>query len=213
MRLIAVNGSPRRNGNTGQLLTKIVSGAESMGVESELIQLRDLKFSGCISCFECKRVGGPFYGRCAVKDDLTDPLRKSQEADLLVLGTPFYFGVESAYMRAFIERLWFSVFLYKKEDFVLSKSKKGTALVYTMNIPLEAMPSFGKDLRVNAEKERMETLYGSCEVLLSCDTKQFDDYSKYEMELFDVAAKLRRHEEIFPHELQLAFELGQKLAG
>lgn len=213
MKFVAVNGSPRRNENTGQLLAKMVEGAESKDAEGELIQLRDLKYSGCVSCFACKRVGGGSYGRCALNDELTEPLRKAQEADVLALGTPFYFGVETAYMRAFMERLWFPVFVYKKENFVLAKPKKGTALVYTMNIPQEAMPAFGKDLRVSAAKERMETLYGSCEVLLSCDTKQFDDYSKYEMEIFDVAEKLRRHKEIFPQELRLAFELGQKLAG
>lgn len=211
MKLVAVNGSPRKNKNTGRLLAKIVEGAASKGVESELVQLADLKFSGCVSCFECKRVGGASYGRCAVKDELTAVLEKAAAADALVLGTPFYFGTETALMRAFMERLWFPALLYKKEKFIFSRPKKGTALVYTMNVPCEAMPQFGKDRAVKAAQERMKLLYGSCEVLLSCDTKQFDDYSKYETDLFDVEAKLRRHEEIFPQELQLAFELGQNL--
>lgn len=212
MKFLAINGSPRKNKNTASLLHKITEGAASKGAESELVHLKDIDFTGCISCFECKRVGGHAYGRCAVGDSLAETLVKASAADVLVLGTPFYFGMETALMRAFMERLWFSSMVYKKDDRYLSKHKKGTALVYTMNVPQEAVEPYGYDRVMSAAKERMEALYGSCELLIVCDTKQFDDYSKYEMEIFDVEAKLRRHEDIFPQEQMLAFELGQNLA-
>lgn len=211
MKMLAINGSPRKNKNTASLLRKIVEGAASKGAESELVHLRELDFTGCVSCFECKRVGGHSYGACAVRDGLTETLAKAVEADVLVLGTPFYFGVETSYMRAFMERLYFPSMVYKKEDRYLSKHKKGTALVYTMNVPQEIMGPFGYDRVIAAAKERMEALYGACELMISCDTKQFDDYSKYEVEIFDVGGKLKRHEEVFPRELQLAFEMGQNL--
>lgn len=211
MKLLAVNGSPRKNKNTAGLLQKIVEGAASKGAESKLVHLRDLKFTGCLSCFECKKVGGRSYGRCAVSDGLTETLAEAAEADVLALGSPLYFGTETAYMRAFMERLCFPSLLYKKENRILSKSKKGTAFIYTMNVPQALAEKMGYDKTIHAAKDRMISLYGSCEVLLACDTKQFDDYSGYESDLFNVKEKLRRHEEEFPLELQLAFELGQNL--
>lgn len=211
MKLLAVNGSPRKNRNTASLLGKIAEGAASKGAESEIIHLTELQFTGCVSCFECKRVGGPSYGSCAVRDGASEALAKAAAADVLVLGTPFYFGMETSFMRAFMERLFFSSMLYKKENRYLAKRKKGTAVVYTMNVPQEVMAGYGYCGVITAAKERMAAIYGSCESMVVCDTKQFDDYSKYECETFDIAEKLKRHETVFPQELQLAFELGQNL--
>lgn len=193
------------------LLGKIAEGAASKGAESEIVHLRDLQFTGCISCFECKRVGGRSYGTCVVRDGASEALERAVDADVLVLGTPFYFGAETSFMRAFMERLFFASMLYKKENRYLSKHKRGTALVYTMNVPQEIMTAYGYDRITAAAKDRMTALYGSCESLIACDTKQFDDYSSYESEMFDAAEKQRRHETVFPQELQLAFELGQNL--
>ncbi len=213
MHLLAINGSPRKNKNTASLLGKIVEGATSTGAETEMVHLVDLNYRGCTSCFACKLVGGKSYGRCAMRDDLMPVLQKAHEADVLVLGTPFYFSQETAIMRAFMERLWFQYYLYTQNKPPLSPKKKATLLAYTMNITEEMMPEFGKDKIVARAKGIMENLFGPCEVLLSCDTKQFDDYSKYEADYFDVPAKLKRHEEVFPQELQKAFELGKRLGG
>ncbi len=212
MKLLAINGSPRKAMNTASLLEKIVQGAESAGAGAELIHLRDLQFKGCISCFHCKDIGGKHYGRCVVKDDLTAVLDKAHEADALVLGSPFYFGVETSLTRACMERLWFQYYLYSAIKPPLSPRKKATVLLYTMNVPEEAMPAYGKDKHIAMAKGVMERLFGPCEVFLSCDTKQFKDYSKYDTDIFDVPAKLKRHEEIFPKELERAFALGAALA-
>ena len=56
MKIIAINGSPRENKNTGTLLKKALEGAESCGAEIEFINLYDLDYKGCISCFACKSV-------------------------------------------------------------------------------------------------------------------------------------------------------------
>ena len=213
MKFLAINGSPRKNKNTASLLGKIAEGAASTGAETELVHLVDLNYRGCTSCFACKLVGGKSYGRCAMNDDLMPVLQAAHDADVLVLGTPFYFMEETSIMRGLMERLWFQYYLYTQKKPPLSPKKKATALVYTMNIPETAMPDFGKDKIVAKAKGVMEHLFGSCEILLSCDTKQFDDYSKYEVDYFDVPSKLKRHEEIFPLELQKAYELGIRLAG
>jgi len=53
-KVIAINGSPRKNGNTATLLQNVLDGAKSQGAETEFVNLIDLKYQGCISCFACK---------------------------------------------------------------------------------------------------------------------------------------------------------------
>ena len=65
MKVMAINGSPRKEWNTATLLGKALEGAESKGAESELIHLYDYTFKGCISCFACKTGDGKSYGKCA----------------------------------------------------------------------------------------------------------------------------------------------------
>jgi multimeric flavodoxin WrbA len=87
MKVIAINGSPRKGWNTATLLNRALEGAASEGAETELIHLYDLDFKGCISCFACKLKGGKSYGQCAVKDELTPLLKQiEEEADALVIG-------------------------------------------------------------------------------------------------------------------------------
>ena len=69
MKAIAINGSPRKGWNTDMLLKQALKGASDAGAETELIQLSELTFSGCRSCFACKRAGAE-TGRCMWKDDL-----------------------------------------------------------------------------------------------------------------------------------------------
>jgi multimeric flavodoxin WrbA len=215
VKLLAVNGSPRKKMNTGSLLEKIVQGAASQGAEAQLAQLAGLNFTGCSSCLLCKDPQGRHYGRCALRDELTPVLNKAHEADVLVLGSPFYFSMETALMRACMERLWFQYHLYTAKKPPLSPRKKAAALVYTMNVREEDMAAYGKTTVVARSKGIMERLFAPCEVFLCCDTKQVTDYyySKYEFDLFDVPGKLKRHEEIFPLELEKAFALGARLAG
>ena len=71
MKIIAVNGSPRKTWNTATLLHHALDGAASRGADTELVHLYDLDFKGCISCFSCKLKNGGCYGRCAVNDGLT----------------------------------------------------------------------------------------------------------------------------------------------
>ena len=212
MELIAINGSPRRDWNTGQLLEKVVEGAKAAGAGARLVHLADLQYTGCVSCFACKRIGGANYGRCAVRDDLTQLLDQCHRADSLVLGTPFYFGTESAFMRAFMERLWFQYFLYSNRKKPLAPTKKSSALIYTMNVPEAKMEEYGKTAIVQRTRQIMQFLFGPCELFLSCDTLQFADYSLYDTDLFDVEAKQKRNREVFPKELEAAFELGRRLA-
>lgn len=106
MKICAINGSPRKRGNTARLLSWALDGVKNAreDAETELINLYDLSFTGCRSCFSCKRVNGPSYGRCAVKDDLAPVLGKLADADGVILGSPVYFMGLSGMMRCFLER-------------------------------------------------------------------------------------------------------------
>lgn len=212
MKLLAINGSPRKYNNTAQLLGQVIAGARSAGAEAEHIYLRELKYTGCISCFACKKIQGPSYGRCIIKDDLQPVLQKAHEADVLVLGTPFYFFTESAFMRAFEERLWYQYLIYSKVKPPLAPKKKATALIFTMNCREDQIEEYGMHTIISRAKWLMEREFAPCEIFLSCDTLQFDDYSQYDNDLWDVPAKQKRHKEIFPQELKQAYELGVRLA-
>jgi multimeric flavodoxin WrbA len=212
MKAIAINGSPRKKWNTATLLRKALAGAKAKGASTELVHLYDLSYKGCISCFECKMIGGKHYGRCAVRDDLTPLLSRAAEADVLILGSPLYFHTESGEMRSFMERLLFPYVTYTPERACIFPGKTQTGLIYTMNVSEEKMPAFHQDISVAASRGIMTRVFGSCEVLLSTDTLQFSDYSKYLSTLFDPVAKAKRRQEVFPQDCARAYELGAKLA-
>ena len=63
MKIIALNGSPRKNWNTALLLENALKGAKDAGAETEMVHLYDINFKGCISCFLCKRQNSKYYGK------------------------------------------------------------------------------------------------------------------------------------------------------
>ncbi len=212
MNVIAFNGSPRKkNWNTVTLLENVLKGAAESGADTELINLYDLDFSGCISCFSCKKKNRKSDGVCAVNDDLSPVLDRVRNADVLIVGTPVYYGTESAATRALLERLFFPYNNYSKDLKSQFPRVINTALIYTMNVDLEDLKNYGFDHHLNLTKKMLDRHFGPCELFLSVDTMQYSDYSKYESERFDAEAKLKRHEEFFPEECKKAFDLGRRL--
>ena len=128
MKLIAINGSPRKEWNTATLVKKAVEGAESQMAKAELVNLYNLNYKGCISCFSCKEKGGKNYGRCAVKDSLTPIFRKIEEADALIFGSPIYLGSITGEMQSFLERLVFPYLTYTDPPETLFPKKIHTGL-------------------------------------------------------------------------------------
>jgi multimeric flavodoxin WrbA len=213
MNVMAFNGSPRKkNWNTVTLLNNALEGAASAGAETELIQLYDLNFSGCISCFSCKKISREKDGVCAVQDDLTSVLDRVRNTDALIIGTPVYYGAESASTRALLERLCFPYNKYSKDRKSLFPRRISTALIYTMNVGQELLGTLGYDRHFSITKMALERHFGTCELLLCTDTLQFDDYSRYESEMFDREAKIKRHAEVFPEDCRRAFDLGVRVA-
>ena len=221
MKVIAVNGSPRKKWNTATLLEKAIDGAQSVGADAELIHLYDLNFKGCISCFACKRKGNKLAGCCAMKDELTPVLEKIAEGDVLLLGSPIYYGNVTGEMRSFLERLLFASMTYNAGYETVRQNKLASGFIYTMNVPsdLDRM-NIPEDMKryLNYEavycsfQRYLERLNGPSEYLLAQDTYQFDDYSKYEASMFDAQHKAQVRAEQFPRDCRSAFDMGVRLA-
>ena len=212
MEVIAINGSPRKKWNTAMMLEKALEGAASKGAQTSLIHLYDLNYKGCISCFSCKKRNGKSYGKCAVNDDLTPVFNKIEEADALILGSPIYFGDVTGALRSFMERQLFQYHVYSMPRQTLFPKKIRTGLIYTMNAPEEIAKKVGYDYLFNGNENIMKMILGHCESLMSFDTYQFEDYSKVVADGIDGNKKKKRREEVFPQDLQKAYDMGAKFA-
>ena len=210
MKVIAINGSPRKNWNTDTLLKKTLEGAASVGAETEIVHLYDLTFRGCVSCLACKLQNGKSLGRCVLKDDLSPVLARLHEADAVVMGTPIYFSDVTGEMRCFIERFVFQYLNYDNFSQPLSPAKK-TAMIYTMNCPAEMLEQVNYPTLLSPNEQALKMLFGYCETLCACNTYQFTDYSRYDVTMFKEEDKARQREEQFPKDLQKAYELGKRL--
>ena len=212
MKILAFNGSPRKNWNTATLLNKALEGAASQGATTELIHLYDLNYKGCISCFACKIKGGKSYGKCPVQDDLAGIFQKVEQADALIFGSPIYWGRVSGEMAAFLDRLLFQYLGYSESRRSLCPKKMKTGFIYTGNVSEDKIKEMGMDKPIEFNKWAMKMIFGSSETLISYETYQFEDYSKVEADLVDVEAKTKRRAEVFPVDCQKAFDMGVRLA-
>ncbi|MCO5386394.1 flavodoxin family protein [Desulfosporosinus sp.] len=211
MKVIAFNGSPRKGWNTEILLSKALEGAATQGAETELIHLYSLNYKGCISCFSCKRKDSKSYGKCAMKDDLMPILKKVEEADAIILGSPIYLGTTTGEMRSFLERLIFPYLVYDESHSTLFKRKIPTGFIYTMGLNMDGLKERGYDQHFKLTDMFLERIFGTSEYLSVTDTYQFDDYSKYVATAFDPQAKAKRREEEFPNDCKKAFDMGIRL--
>ena len=206
MKIIGICGSPRKNGNSAAMLDAALAGAAEHGGLTERIELFDLRYSGCKSCFACKRLGGDSFGRCALRDDLTEVLDKILNADAVIIATPLYFGEVPGAVRNLFERLWFPGLKYAKDFSTAFPKRVKVRLIYTMNV---ADHRFYQNV-IQSHRQNFMML-GNTEVLTAEDTLQFDDYSLYASEMIDGAAKKLRHETVFPEDCAKAYEMGKRL--
>lgn len=210
MKLIAINGSPRKGWNTAAMLKHAVEGAAAAGAETETVHLYDLQFKGCKSCFACKTKGGKSYGKCSMKDDLTPVLQKVEEADALILGSPIYWGRVTGEMASFMDRLWFPYLVYADYSKTLFPRKIRTGLIYTMNVTEEQRQNNGYDVHLNTNERVMGKTFGSVETLFSHFTLQADDPERF-LVSGETEKRLKQREEQFPEDCRKAFELGARL--
>ncbi len=122
MKVIAFNGSPRKDGNTTTLISYLLREIEKEGIETELIQLSAKAIHGCIACYKCFENHDQ---RCAVNNDAANEyIEKLTTAQGIVLGSPSYFQDVTAEMKALIDRAGFVGLANGK----LYKNKVGASL-------------------------------------------------------------------------------------
>ena len=215
-KVIILNGSPRKIFNTAQMLKEAQKGAESVGAEVEYINLVDLNYKGCMSCFACKRKGSTTNGLCALKDDLRPVLEKILNADAVIIGSPIYYSFPTGMFRNLVERMLFAAGTYMKDEESrgykrVLKRNIPVGLIYTMNVPENMMQQYNYDTILNTTESTVKMIFGYAETLNACDTYQFSDYSKYNCDVFDEKHKSEVRENQFPKDLEKAFNLGKRL--
>ena len=105
MRVVGLNGSARKDGNTAMLIHAVFEELKKEGIETEMIQMAGKKIQGCLACYKCFKNKNR---RCSVdRDILNGIIAKMENADGILLGSPTYFSDVSSGMRAFIERCGF----------------------------------------------------------------------------------------------------------
>ena len=214
MKALFINGSPRKNGNTAQLLKRAMEGAQEAGAEVELVNLydRSLNYKGCMSCFACKVKGGK-KGVCSFKDDLQPILQKAVEADVLVCGSPNYCGYPTAALRAFMERMEFPTVNYSDYSKPVVLKRICSATIYTMNCPNEEVyRQMNYHILMDTSAQQLG-VFGPTEILCSFDTYQFSNYDRYDAATFSEAHKAEVRATQFPIDLEKAYELGKRLVG
>ena len=123
-KILAINGSPRGNGSTMKVLNAI---SEKMvdSYSTEIVNLGELNISHCKACMNCKKTGS-----CAVSDDMTALYEKIRNSDVLIFGTPVYFGAETGLFKNFLDRMYAMVQIKNGvRTPELGKPKKGSAFI------------------------------------------------------------------------------------
>ncbi|MBQ8995949.1 MAG: flavodoxin family protein, partial [Oscillospiraceae bacterium] len=202
-KIVAINASPRSGWNTDTLVSEAARGAEASGAEVVKFDLYKLeRYTGCISCFGCKRRANG--GKCVCKDGLTPVLDAIRESDGVIIGSPNYLSNLSASFRALYERLVFQSLTYNKDQPCCNKHFVPVLLIMTSNAPDSNYLGL-----LDGYRKTLDRFVGPTEVFVSGDTMQLKDYSKtdWEWSMFNPRAKQKRHEEVFPKEMKRVFDL------
>lgn len=113
--ILAIYGSPRREGNTSRLLNHAVQGARQAGAQVQEVVLRDLKMSPCLEIYGCKETG-----RCVIQDDFQELYDSLMTCQGLMMASPVFFYTVSAHTKIFMDRcqsLWVKRYWLEKTPF------------------------------------------------------------------------------------------------
>lgn len=99
VKIMAIEGSPRRRANSTTLMEQVLAGARAAGAETSVVTPWNLEISPCTACYACNK-----EGRCTIQDDYQDVYDQILASDAIVLATPVYFGAVSAQVKPLIDR-------------------------------------------------------------------------------------------------------------
>ena len=147
-----------------------------------------------------------------MKDDLSPILEKLKTADAVVFGVPIYFMNLSAGMVAFIERFFFSNYIYSAEIPTVFPKKLPSAFLLTMNMTQAHYEQFKMAEKFSSYEMFTEIILGvKPKILRAYNTVQFKDYSKYESSIFNPEEKIAYRAENFANLCAQAYEIGRSL--
>lgn len=209
-KIIIIDGGPRKNMNTAQMLQQMADGASSVNNEIEVktIRLYDLEYKGCISCMACK-LKDKTSNVCKYRDSLTPILEELAVADGLIIGSPIYFSEVTAQLRAFFERLIFPWLSYN--DYSLTAKKRMPVILsYTMNATAEQAKDIYKSMaiienslaRALEQPKHIDAHY----------TYQVKNYDRYELAQFPEPKKRAYREQHWENDLKSAYQAGRQMA-
>ena len=103
MKILLINGSPKREGNTFIALSEVAKTLESEGVDTEIIHVGHKDIHGCIACRKCEELG-----KCVFDDLVNEVSKKFEAADGIVIGSPVYYASPAGTLISFLDRLFYS---------------------------------------------------------------------------------------------------------
>lgn len=141
MKVLMINGSARREGNTFLALSEVAKQLKENGIESEIVQIGAKPVRGCIACNQCKMKQ---LNQCVFGDDLCNQvIGKLKEADALIVGSPTYYGQPNGSVLSLIQRMFYScpTSAHNKPAAAVAVCRRGggTAVFQTLNMPFQMM--------------------------------------------------------------------------
>ena len=215
MKFYLFNGSNRKEGNTAKLLDATAQGISDTLIKNDaqasinIINLYDLDYKGCKSCYHCKKEDGKYYGICPIKDDLLELLPEVWSSDGIVIGSPIYFGNVSGETRSFLERLMFPKLDYGNESLA---ENIPTAFIYTMDLDKQKADVLYTESVYNNIERFLRYTFKEVQSIKSHDTYQFNSYSIQENTKLEDDIKRKENEEEFEKDIENSYKMGVNIA-
>ncbi len=129
MKVLLVNGGPHQKGCTYTALSEVAKSLEESGIETEIFWIGIKPISGCIGCGKCKEIG-----KCVFDDVVNEFVKKADNADGFIFGTPVHYAAASGALTSFMDRCFYSgggdKFRFKPAASVISARRAGTTATY-----------------------------------------------------------------------------------
>ena len=141
MKVLLINGSPHKEGNTATALAEVAKQLSKEGIESEIIWIGNKAVRGCIACGQCKEQG---LGKCIYNDDICNKIsQKFEEVHALIVGSPVYYGQPNGALLSIIQRAFYSngTNISGKPAASIAVCRRGgaTAVFESLNMPFQMM--------------------------------------------------------------------------
>ena len=141
MKVLLINGSPRKEGNTEIALAEVAKQLTKEGIASEIVWIGNKPIRGCIACGQCKVKA---IGRCVFDDDICNKIsEKFEESNALIVGSPVYYGQPNGALLSIIQRAFFSngTNISGKPAASIAVCRRGgaTAVFESLNMPFQMM--------------------------------------------------------------------------